>query len=172
MNRLIFQSSLCVLLALVGFSCKDTTEFSPLVRDNRPSIPVTYPGTTTYGFNPFITSSLAAGGAIQFTLSIPTSSGRTIKEITKVVGGGTGINVATLNAATTATQYNAAPIPGSGNTAVFTTTIADFKKKYPTVATAPVALPNYTEIQFLFLVTLDDGTTQLIPEPVRVRIVA
>lgn len=170
MKSIINKGFLVALVAIASFACKDDYKYSELVQDNRPAIPVTYPGTTTYGFNPFIVSSLAAGGPIQFTLSIPASSGRTIKEITKVLGGGTGITVANLNAATTATLLNTAPIAGTGTTAVFTTTVADFKKKYPSVSTTPVALPNYTEIQFLFLVTLDDGT-QIIPEPVRARIV-
>ena len=170
--KYIFNKGLLIAsLLLVTFACKDDSQFSELVRDNRPAVPVTYPGTTTYGFNPFILSSLAAGGPIQFTLSIPSSSGRSIKEITKVLGGNTGITINNLNTATATTLYNTAPIAGSGTTAVFTTTIADFKKKYPSVGTTPVDLPNYTEIQFLFLVTLDDGT-QIIPEPVRVRIVA
>ena len=171
MKNTIINLLLLALIAGGNFSCKDDLIYSDLVRDNRPAVPVTYPGASTFGFNPFIVSSLAAGGAIQFTLSIPASSGRTIKEITKVVGGGTGINVATLNAATTASAFNTAPIPGSGTTAVFTTTIAAVKAKYPSVSIAPAALPNYTEIQFLFLVTLDDGT-QIVPEPVRVRVVA
>ncbi|GAB3945388.1 hypothetical protein GCM10028805_14380 [Spirosoma harenae] len=168
-NQLIY-SLLLIILSISSFSCKDDLIYSDLVRDNRPAVPVTFPGTTTYGFNPFITSSLAGGGPIEFTLSIPSSSGRTIKEITKVLGGATGITVGNLNTATASTLYNSVPIAGTGTTAVFKTTIADFKTKYPTVATAPVALPNYTEIQFLFLVTLDDGT-QIVPEPVRVRIV-
>lgn len=171
MKHTLNKCFLVALLVVLNFACKEDYQYSELVRDNRPAIPVTYPGTTTYGFNPFILSSLAAGGPIQFTLSIPSSSGRTIKEITKIVGGNTGITVNTLNTATAATLYNTAPIAGSGTTAVFTTTIADFKKKYPSVATTPVDLPNYTEIQFIFLITLDDGT-QIIPEPVRVRIVA
>lgn len=170
MKHIVINSCLCLLLAVVGMSCKDNFNYSELVRDNRPAIPVTFPGTTSYGFNPFIQTSIAAGGPIQFTLSIPASSGRTIKEITKVVGGATGITIATLNAATATSQFNTAPIPGSGTTAVFTTTLAAFKAKYPSVVTAPVALPNYTEIQFIFLVTLDDGT-QIVPEPVRVRLV-
>ncbi|QMW01108.1 hypothetical protein [Spirosoma foliorum] len=170
MKTYLIKGLILALLAGGSFSCKDDYIYSDLVRDNRPAIPVTFTDATTYGFNPFIISSLAAGGPIQFTMSIPASSGRTIKEITKVVGGATGINVATLNAATATTAYNAAPIAGNGTTAVFTTTIAAFKAKYPSVATTPVALPNYTEIQFLFLVTLDDGT-QIVPEPVRVRIV-
>ena len=171
MKTYFIKSLLLALLTSSSFSCKDDYIYSDLVRDNRPAVPVTFVEATTYGFNPFITTSIAAGGPIRFTLSIPASSGRTIKEITRIVGGATGINVATLNAATAASSYNAAPIAGTGTTAVFTTTLADFKTKYPTVATAPVALPNYTEIQFLFLVTLDDGT-QIVPEPVRVRVVA
>ncbi|GAB2555664.1 hypothetical protein [Spirosoma areae] len=171
MKKYIPKALLVALLISGSFACKDDLVYSDLVRDNRPAIPVTFPDATTYGFNPYITTSLAAGGNIQFTLSIPASSGRTIKEITKIVGGGTGINVATLNAATAATAYNAAPIAGSGTTAVFVTTLADFKKKYPAVATTPVALPNFTELAFLFLITLDDGT-QLVPQPVRVRVVA
>ena len=171
MKNTSIQVLLLVLVAIGSFSCKDDLVYSDLVQDLRPAVPVTFPGTTTYGFNPFILSSLAAGGKIEFTLSIPASSGRTIKEITKVVGGATGINVATLNAATPTTAFNPAPIAGNGTMAVFTTNIADFKKKYPTVSTTPIALPNYTEIQFLFLVTLDDGT-QIVPEPVRVRVVA
>ena len=171
MKNTIINLLLLALIAISNFSCKDDLIYSDLVRDNRPAVPVTYPGASTFGFNPFIVSSLAAGGVIQFTLSIPASSGRTIKEITKVVGGGTGINVATLNAATAASAFNTAPIPGSGTTAVFTTTISAVKAKYPSVSIVPAALPNYTEIQFLFLVTLDDGT-QIVPEPVRVRVVA
>jgi hypothetical protein len=171
MKNICLNILLLALVAGSSFSCKDDLVYSDLVRDNRPAIPVTYTGATTYGFNPFITSSLAAGGPIQFTLSIPASSGRTIKEITKVVGGATGINVATLNAATATSAFNTAPIAGSGTTAVFTTTIAAVKAKYPSVSIVPVALPNYTEIQFLFLVTLDDGT-QIVPTPVRVRIVS
>ncbi|WP_020605561.1 hypothetical protein [Spirosoma spitsbergense] len=171
MKNKIIRMLLLALLAGGGFSCKDDLVYSDLVQDRRPAVPVTFPGTTTFGFNPYITSSLAAGGAIQFTLSIPASSGRTIKEITKVVGGATGINVGTLNTATATTAFNTAPIPGNGTTAVFTTTIAAVKTKYPTVSIVPAALPNFTEIQFLFLVTLDDGT-QIVPEPVRVRVVA
>lgn len=170
MKNTLIRILLLAVVASGSIACKDDLIYSDLVQDRRPAVPVTFPNATTYGFNPFIVSSLAAGGKIEFTLSIPASSGRTIKEITKVVGGATSINVATLNNAT-ATSAFMTSIPGNGTTATFTTTIADFKKKYPTVSTTPVALPNYTEIQFLFLVTLDDGT-QIVTEPVRVRVVA
>ncbi len=170
MKKILINIFLLALLAGGSFSCKDDLVYSDLVRDRRPDVPVTFVDATTFGFNPYITSSLAAGGAIQFTLSIPASSGRTVKEITKVVGGATSINVGTLNTATPTSAFMTA-IAGSGTTVVFKTTIADVKKKYPAVSIVPVALPNFTEIQFLFLVTLDDGT-QIVPQPVRVRVVA
>jgi len=47
----------------------------------------------------------------------------------------------------------------------------DVKKKCLAVSIVPAAPPNFTGIQFLFLVTLDDGT-QVIPMPFRVRVVA
>lgn len=168
MNLTLAKGWLFALLIVSSFACKDDYQYSELVRDNRPAVPVTFPGTTTFGFNPFVLTSLSAGGAIKFTLSIPASSGRTIKEITKVAAGATGINVATLN---NSPGYNSAPIAASGTTVDFTTTIAEFKAKRPTVSTAVAALPNYNELQFIFLITLDDGT-QIVTEPVRARIVA
>ena len=171
MKYIAFRVLLLSLVALTGFSCKDDYVYNDLFQDRRPDVPVTFTGTTSYGGNPYIVSSLAAGGPITFTLSIPASSGRTIKEITRIVGGATGINPGTLSSATATTAYNATPIAGSGTTAVFTTTIAAFKTKYPSVSIVPVALPNFTELAFLFLVTLDDNT-QIVTEQVRVRVVA
>jgi hypothetical protein len=90
----------------------------------------------------------AASGTISFTLSIPASSGRTIKEITTVAGVGTGTNAGTLN--TAASVINTAPIPGSGTTAVFTTTVAAIKTKFPTTVTTPSADP-YTPRELAFI---------------------
>ncbi|MFD2935526.1 hypothetical protein [Spirosoma flavum] len=171
MKYIAFRFLLLSLVALAGFSCKDDYKYNDLFQDNRPAVPVTFAEATTYGGNPYIFSSLAAGGPITFTVTIPASSGRTIKEITRIVGGATGINPGTLSSATATSAYNAAPIAGTGTTVVFTTTIAAFKAKYPSVSIVPVALPNFTELAFLFLVTLDDNT-QIVTEQVRVRVVA
>lgn len=158
-------------LVIASVACKDDLEYGPLVRDNRPAVPVTFTNATTYGANPFIQVSTAGATPITFTLSIPASSGRTIKEITRVVGGATGVNVGTLN--TDAQLFNkTGPIAGSGTTATFTTTLAAFQARYPTVAVAPMANPlTPREIAFLFLVTLDDGT-QIVTQQVRARILA
>ena len=167
MKNTAFKLWLLSALSIVGFSCQQDDQLSELVRDNRPAVPVTFTEATTFGFNPYVETSLAAGGNIRFTLSIPAGSGRTIREITKVGAGPTAVNAATLNGA----SYTSAPIPGNGTTAVFTTTINQFKTKFTEeeAKTTPVALPNFTEIAFIFLVTLDDDT-QIVTQQARVRI--
>lgn len=168
MKKIAFQFLILSIVAFAGISCKDDYVYSDLVKDNRPAVPVTYTGATTYGFDPYYETSVAAGGNIKITLSIPSSSGRTIKEISKVAAGATSINAGTV---ATAGNYNAAPIAGSGTTVEFTTTVKDFATKRPAVPSTPVALPGFREIAFIFQVTLDDGT-QIIATPVRVRILA
>lgn len=167
MKLTIIKGFLLATLVIISFACKDDLQYGPLVRDNRPTVPVTFPGATTWGGNPFIDVSAAGSGAIKFTLSIPASSGRTIKEITKVAGGGTAVNAASLNA--TASVVNTAPIPGSGTTAVFETTLAAFKTKFPTVSVVPGTAAAPREIAYIFLITLDDNT-QIITQQVRVRV--
>jgi len=158
---------LFALLVVATFGCKDDLEYGPLVRDNRPAVPVTFPNATTFGGNPFIEVSTAANTPIEFTLSIPASTGRTIKEITRVVGGTTAINPASLN--TTANLFQQAPIPATGTTAKFSTTLAAFRTRYPTVSVTPGTATVPREIAFMFLVTLDDNT-QIVTQQVRARI--
>ncbi|QJW88628.1 hypothetical protein HNV11_04175 [Spirosoma taeanense] len=170
MKLTIIKGFLLATLAICNIACEDDLQYGPLVRDNRPAVPVTFPGATTYGGNPYIEVSTAAGGAIKFTLSIPSSSGRTIKEITKVAAGATAINAGSLN--TTAALITATPIPASGTTATFETTLAAFRAKYPAVNVTPTGNPlSPREIAFIFLVTLDDGT-QIVTQQVRARILA
>ncbi|RAK03244.1 hypothetical protein LX87_01366 [Larkinella arboricola] len=167
MKKIAFRFLLLVVVALAGISCKDDYVYSDLVQDNLPAVPVTYSGATTYGFDPYYETSIAGGGNIKITLSIPTSSGRTIKEITRVAAGATSINAGTLN---TAGNYNTGPIAGNGTTAEFTTTIKDFNTKRPAVPTTPTTPPTgVREIAFIFLVTLDDGT-EIRTMPVRIRV--
>ncbi|MGA0560092.1 hypothetical protein ACO2Q8_25750 [Larkinella sp. VNQ87] len=167
MKKIAFQFLLLTVIALAGTSCKDDYVYSDLVKDNRPAVPVTYTGATTYGFDPYYEVSAAAGGNIKITLSIPQTSGRTIREITRVAAGATSINVQTLNNATQ--NYISAPITGSGTTVEFTTTLKDFATKRPAVPSTPTT--PYREIAFMFLVTLDDGS-EIVAQPVRIRIIA
>jgi len=168
MKLTIIKGVLLATLAIANFACKDDLVYSELVRDNRPAVPVTFSNAQTFGGNPWIDVSVAGGGAIKFDLSIPACSGRTIKEITTVVGGATGINAGSLNSA--ALKFNTAPIAATGTTATFQTTIADFSRKYAAVSVVPVANPlTPREIAFIFLVTLDDNT-QIVTQQVRARI--
>jgi len=186
MKTIKYLFLLCTLILLAG--CDD--QFSDdLVRDNRPAVPVTYPGATTNGFNPYYTVSIAQGGNIEIRLSVPEGSGRTIKEISKVVGGGTAINAGNVADARRA-SYIAAPIAGSGTTATFTTNIAEFNAIMRSVAstrsdtipsivaanttgasviqTVPPSLP-FIERAFMFSVVLDDNSV-IIPVQCRIRV--
>ena len=167
MKLTIIKGLLLATLATANFACKDDLVYSELVRDNRPAVPVTFPNAQTFGGNPWIEVSAAGGGAIKFDLSIPASSGRTIKEITTVAGGATGINVGSLNSA--AAKFNTRAIPGSGTTASFTTTLTAFKTRFPAVNITPSTPTLLREIAFIFLITLDDNT-QIVTQQVRVRI--
>ncbi|GAB3693188.1 hypothetical protein GCM10027592_12800 [Spirosoma flavus] len=168
MKQNIIKGLFLALLAMTTFACKDDLQYGPLVRDNRPAVPVTFPGATTWGGNPFIEVSAAGNGAIKFTLSIPGTSGRTIKEITKVAGGSTAINAASLG--TASAIVNTAPIAGSGTQAVFETTLTAFKTKFPSVSVVPGTVTVPREIAYIFLVTLDDNT-EIITQQVRVRVI-
>ena len=173
MKVTFIKSILVATLAITSFACEDDLVYSDLVQDRRPAVPVTFSNATTYGGNPFVeVSQSGATPTITFTLSIPASSGRTIKEITKVAGGGTGVNAGTLNSASAV--INTAPIAGNGTTATFSITLADFRRKYPApgvVSTPTAAGLAPREVAFIFLVTLDDNT-QIVTQQVRARILA
>jgi hypothetical protein len=146
------------LALFVVTSCEN--DYGVFNSDNIAEVPVTFPNATTYGFDPFIRVSLAGNEPIRFELSIPESSGRTIREITKVAAGATAINIGTLN---TGPNYLTAPIQADGTTATFTTTIQEFQTRRRT-ATTPVLAGQ--ELAFIFLVTLDDNS-QIVTQRVR-----
>ncbi|HEV7348742.1 hypothetical protein [Telluribacter sp.] len=160
MKKLINLVGLLIALVTITSCEKDYGVFNS---DNVAEIPVTFPNATTHGFDPFIRVSLASKDPVRFELTIPESSGRTIKEITKVAAGASAINIGTLN---TGPNYLSAPIAGEGNKAVFTTTLSEYQTKRRT-ATTPV-LANQ-ELAFIFLVTLDDNS-QIVTQRVRVNI--
>ena len=131
--------------------------------DNKPEVPVTFPGTTTHGFNPYITRSIAdTTSAIEFTLAIPSESPRSIKEITKVAVGASSINPGTAVEGT----YISEPILGNGKTATFSTTFQELREAVPAAL-----LASGQEVAFMFVVTLDNGDT-IIPVQVRIRFTA
>jgi hypothetical protein len=148
-------------LFLVLASCE--SDYGQFNRDNRPEIPLMFTNATSFGFNPYIEIVDANTSEIKFEMEIPANSGRTIKEITAVGAGATAIQINSLN-----TNFITAPIPGEGNKAVFQTTLGEFRQKRPTVAINPPAV-GFSEIAFIFLVTLDNGD-QIVSMGTRVRV--
>jgi hypothetical protein len=167
--------NLFILLCLAAgaFACDDQFE-DDLVRDNRPEVPVTYPGATTYGFNPYYSTSLAdtaitSTAALTIQMAIPENSPRNIQEISKVVVGTTGLNVAGLNSAP---RSFVPPIPVGGKTATITTPVRTFylaAGRLTATEVTTLRTPGaYVERAIMSLVTLDDGS-QIVPVQVRVR---
>lgn len=167
MNRSIIAICLSVLVLFSFSSCKKD-DYNWLT-SSHPDIPVTVVNNYVY-FNgiPNVQTSIAAGGNISIVLEIPGSSGRTIKEITKVALGTSTQNYAVVQNSTAA--YNAAPIPGSGNRVTFNTTLSEFASKSGTaLVTTGGTATSFISRYFYFLITLDNGQ-QLIPVPVRVYV--
>lgn len=155
-----------LVLALFASSCEQ--DFGELNSDNVAAVPLTFPNATTFGFDPYIEVSLSGDGEIRYEMEIPETSGRTISEITKVVGGASDINVGTLNSGT---SYIGDPIQVAGTSTEFLTSISEFEEKVRTNSegeVTPVEIDE--ELAFLFLVTLDNGD-QIVSTRVRVRVV-
>jgi hypothetical protein len=147
--KYILHIALSILMLSFLASCEE--DFGTFNRDNRPEVPLMFTNATSYGHDPFVV--VSASEPIEFVLEIPESSGRTIREIRKVAAGNTSINVGTLN---NSGDYITAPIPGEGNSVVFSTTLAEFRQKRPNV-TVNVPETGHTEISFMFEVILDNN---------------
>ena len=170
----ILNITLLLSLVMACFSCEDDMDYGQFSRDNRPEVPVTYQGANTFGHNPFYTVSKESTDEISITLEIPESAGRSIKDITRVVGGTTAINAGTVTTGATTANTIQANIAGNGNTVTFTTSIPALKDKFPTGAAntalnGPTGTAKYSEFAFMFLITLDDDKT-IIPVQLRWRI--
>jgi hypothetical protein len=174
-NKIIIMA--CSILMLSA--CADDGEYDhPIVKDRKPEIPVLFSGATTYGANPYYETTLSGTGAIQITISIPTSSPLKIKEITKMIAGATGITPGNVNTASVA-NYLSGPIAVDGYETTISTSVSEFNSKVaatarvtPTVTPATAtSIPagGYAERAFMFLVTLEDGTT-IIPQQLRIRV--
>ena len=178
-------------LALASSSCKkvyDDKSLSPLAQAYAP-IPVTVTNADFFErFYIVVAKAPTATEPGNFTIkfSIPADKGK-IKEITRVAVGGSGLNTVQTGASTLLYNYNGltgssagfTPIPGNGsNTITFSSSLADYQKFQtrvgtgvaPTSATVSTNLQSPNQIDFYFLITLEDGTT-IIPPRVQVRVV-
>ena len=158
---------LILMISTMLISCEQNDW--DIVTDSQTAIPVSV--SNLYGtFNglPSVATSVAGGGTITITLNIPSSSGRTIKEISRV-----GVSNVTNNykvVQTTTGLYNTAAIPGSGTSVTFTTTLTEFTAKTGVAAPSPAGTStSFLGRNFYFMIVLDNGE-EIIPMPVRVYV--
>lgn len=164
------KNIVCFLLALslLGLGACKKEGLNPL-SDFRPEIPVTVANVYDYRPNPTVMASKTED-KITITLEIPQSSGRTIKEITKVAAAATA-NFTPIQTATTISAnglYANTPIPGNGTRVTFQTSFTEYKSK--TGITATPASNTLLGRAFYFVVTLDNGDV-ILPQFVRVWVV-
>lgn len=166
MKKLTILGLLC--LFIFG-SCKKESTLDFFTSDAaKPAVPVTVSNlyVMTNGV-PTVQTSLSGGGNITITLQIPSGSGRSIKQITKVALAANTTSYTVLQNATAA--YNAAPINGSGTSVTFTTTLAEYTSKTGLTVTTSGTATSFLARYFYFLVTLDNGD-QILAVPVRVYV--
>jgi hypothetical protein len=157
------------LLIIIFGSCKKSSTLDFNTSDAaKPAVPVTVSNLFAMtNAVPTVQTSLSGGGAITITLQIPGSSGRTIKQITKVAVAANTTSYSVVQNLTAA--YNAAPIAGSGTSVTFTTTLAEYTAKTGLAVTTSGTATSFLARYFYFLITLDNGE-QLIAVPVRVYV--
>ena len=161
--------SLFLFLTVIGISC-EKEDFNGL-SDVRPAVPVTVTNAIDFRPEPTVSTSISGGGAIKIVLAIPASTGKKIKEITKIAANTTYTQIQSTG--TTGFYTNTPPfvaIPVNDITYTFNTTLAEYVVKGPGTI-PPVSATAGTELakRFYFLITLDDGSV-IIPESVRVLV--
>ena len=158
-----------LVLTVIMISCKKQ-DFNGL-SDVRPPVPVTVTNAIDYRPEPTVSTSISAGGAIKIVLAIPASSGRKMKEITKIAANTTYTQIQSTS---TGGFYTTTPpfvaIPVNDITYTFNTPLAEYVVKGPG-SIPSVSTTTGTELakRFYFLITLDDGSV-IIPESVRVLV--
>lgn len=155
------------LMLIVGLgSCKKDYDYLSL-KDAVPADAILVSNANYYERIPFVTTSISAGGKIDITLKLDNASFANIKEITRVNASSTNRAINATSVQVTTGLYNTAIIAGNGKSVTFSTTIDEYLKKKGLTALQATATAPY-DLQFYFLVTLDNGQT-IIPLETRVR---
>ncbi|WP_312332121.1 hypothetical protein [Sphingobacterium sp.] len=157
---------LVVLLFISMTSCKKD---NISLENNLPEIPVTVSNQFGLFTAPTVSTSLSGGGKIIIELEIPASSGRTIKEISKVAIG-TAYGALT----TPSNVFVSTPIAGNGTKVVFNSTLAEYtaftKLTLPTSSQAgTTSAAAMLGRNYYFSITLDNGQI-IVPQYVRVYV--
>lgn len=161
-------AALTALLAIIAFSSCKKDGFNGLT-NNIPDVPVNVSNVFDFRPSPTVKASKAEN-KITITLDIPESTGRKIKEVSKIAAAATANYTVIYNSTTVGISalWSNTPIPVNGNTYTFTTTFDEYKAKTGTTTTpASNALLGR---DFYFLLTLDNNQ-QVIPRNTRVWVV-
>src|SRR5690348_14527715 len=116
MKKSIKTLTVILLIAVCFTSCKKQ-DFNGLCQAYA-AIPVTVANAIDFRPEPTVATSVSAGGAIQIILQIPATSGRTIREITRIA---LSTNYTKIQG--TSGLWNAAPIPVNATTWTFNTSL-------------------------------------------------
>jgi len=157
-----------LFLVAVAASCSKQKGYGPNTKDYEVgNTPVVVTNAIDYRPDPTVPTAVAGDSSITISLSIPTASGRTIKEITKVA---TSSSYAAIQSAGSTGFYNVPAIPGSGTTVTFKTSINEYYVNNPKTVANPAPKTNLElTFKYYFRVTLDDGSI-VYPTPVRVLV--
>jgi hypothetical protein len=159
-------SSFLLIIILFFTACKKD-DFGPLT-DVRPIVPVTVANAVDFRPGPTVSASRATNN-FSIILEVPATSGRTIKEITKIAAtaGSSALLFGTTG------LYNTAVITGNNsNKITFNTSLTEYTAKTGVAVPANNPPTNGVELtrQFYFLVTLDNNET-IVTQQVRVLVV-
>ncbi|RZJ95417.1 MAG: hypothetical protein EOO60_00435 [Hymenobacter sp.] len=183
-----FLTICCFLtLAVTSFSCKkvyDDNSLAPLDQ-SYVSIPVTVTNANFFERYYVVVANAPTAtdnGSFTINFSIPADKGK-IREITKVATGTSGLAQVQTGAASTLYNFNGTTgytvTAGNGtNTISYTSNLAAYRTYQTRVGTTLAPIPATVsatpqapnQINFFFLITLEDGTT-VIPPLVRVRVI-
>jgi hypothetical protein len=161
-----FNLIIALILVLSMDSCKQEYDYLSL-RDAVPTEVITVDNVAYYERFPFVTTSISGGGNIEIVLRLAEGSPNTIKEITRVNTSSTNKAINATSVQSTTGLYNTTAIVGNGKSVSFKTTIAEYLK-FKGLATLQSTTTGPYDLQFFFLVTLDNGKT-IIPIETRVR---
>ena len=166
MRYFIQRYSGILLFVVLVSSCTKQSGFGPNYSAyNGGNVPVDITNSIANRPDPTVTASVGGDSSITVTMTIPSTSGRTIKEITKVA---TSSSYAAIQSTGTTGFYPVSAIPGTGTTVTFKTSLGAYHGLYPKEA---FSLNKELVNRYYFRITLDDGSI-IYPTPVRVLVVS
>ena len=157
---------IALMLTVAFGSCKKDYDYLSL-RDTVSTDAISVANVAYYERFPFVTTQ-AVGGKIEIVLKLDDASPNNIKEITRVNASSTNVPINATSVQTTTGLYNTAVISGNGKSVTFTTTVDEYLRVKKLTALRASAAGVPIDLQFFFLITLDNGQT-VIPIETRVR---